>query len=347
MGRHNTLTATGRRAFMAAAGAGAIATLAGCSGGENGADEGTVRMMTATDTSTAYAANEGLAAVINENTDDDEELFVEALPGPGTEGNIGALNNEETEMAYLQNWAMELINNEEEPYDELDFQPAQVFHFYQLPWFFVTPHEEIEMLSDLEEDHQMSPTPEGAGTRAALEQALSYAVDDFDDTSYDYGEQGAAMDEGRLDVGVGTFMNYQIDPGWQQEMMSTVDTYVIDIDEDIVEQWEDDPGLAVGSFPGEDLEYAAGAPETAYTPVFEYNFVARQDFDYDTLYRFLELLHGHRDELESYHELLGAMEDEEFFTDLLYDDTPVHAAAYDFWEEQGLDIDGYERADEP
>ncbi|WP_245726750.1 TAXI family TRAP transporter solute-binding subunit [Natronorubrum sediminis] len=330
---------------MAAAGAGAITTIAGCTGGDNG-DDGTVRMMTATDTSTAYAANEGLAAVVNEYGDDDE-IFVEPLPGPGTEGNIGALNSEDTEMAYIQNWSIELINEGEEPFDQIEFEPAQVFHFYQLPWFFVTPHDDIEMLSDLEEDHQMSPTPEGSGTRPALELALSFAVDDFDDTSYDYGEQGPAMDEGRLDVGVGTLMNFDIDPGWQQEMMSTVDTYVIDIDDDIVEEWEDAPGLEVESFPGEDLEYATGAPDEAYTPVFEYNFIARQDFDYDTVYSFLEGLHQNREELESYHELLGAMEDEQFFIDLLWEHTPLHAAAYDYWEDQGLDIDAYERADEP
>lgn len=328
-----------RRTVLGTVGAGTALAVAGCLG-----DEETLRMMTATEGTTAYAANEGLAAVVNDHSD---EVFAEAQPSAGTEENIGALADEDTEMAYIQNWTIREIIEEEAPYDDLGFEPTQVFHFYQLPWFFVTNHDDIEGLTDVE-GMQINPTPEGSGTAPALEQALDYAVDDYDRVSYDYGEQGSAMEEGRLDVAVGTYMNFSIDPGWQQEMMGTVDTYVVPIEEDVLAEWEDDEGIQVDSFPGEELENAADAPEETWTPVFEYNFLAREELDYDLVYSFLEALHENREELEDYHELLGAMADEEFFVELLYDDIPLHAAAYDYWEEQGLLEDhDYESADEP
>lgn len=334
-----------RRSFLAATGIGAATALAGCIGDDNGdVDEGTIRMLTATEGTTAYAANEGLSAVVNDHSDD---LFVEAQPSPGTEANIGSLMDQDAEMVYVQNWTINQIMEGEEPYHEVDFEPAQVFHFYSLPWFFVTADEDLETLADIDADTQVSPTPEGSGTAPALEHALSFAADDYERVSYTYGEQGSAMEEGRLDIAVGTYMNFAIEPGWLQEMGGTVDMYAPEVPDDVREEWEDDPGLAVETFPGDDLESLAGAPDEIVTPVFEYNFISRADFDYDTVYEFLEILHGNRDQLSDYHAVLALQEDEENFTELLFDDVPLHAAAYDYWEEQGLPVDDYERADEP
>lgn len=331
-----------RRTLLAATGAGTAGMLAGCLGDDD--DEGTIRMLTATEGTTAYAANEGIAAVINDHSD---ELFAEAQPSAGTEANVGDLMSEDAEMVYIQNWTVNQIMEEEEPYHEVDFQPAQVFHFYSLPWFFVTPDEDLETLSDIDGDTQVSPTPEGSGTAPALEHALSFATDDYERVSYTYGEQGSAMEEGRLDVAVGTYMNFAIEPGWLQEMGGTVDMYAPGVTDSVREEWEDDPGLAVETFPSEELDSLAGGPDEIVTPVFEYNFIARSDFDYDTVYDFLEVFYENRAELGDYHAVLGFLEDGENMTELLFDDVPLHAAAYDFWDEQGLLLDHYERADEP
>lgn len=347
-----------RRSFLVAAGLGTTATLAGCLGGgdengdgnessgngDGGNGETQLRMRTSESTTAAYGANQGIASAVNENTDD---LFVEAQTSPGTEANIGALNNEEAEMVYIQNWSAREVQEGVEPFDQLDFEMAQVFHFYDLPWFFCTANEGVETLSDVESGSSISPTPEGSGTAPALEQALSHAVEDYERTSVGYGEQGSAMNEGRLDVGVGTYMNFQIVPSWLQEMMGTVDLRVLGVDDDVLEEWENDDQLLIQSFSGDDLENAAYAPDEVHCPTFAYNFVSRSDLDYDTVYTFLETMYEQRDGLEEYSAVLARLAEAEFWVENMYEDVPFHAAAADFYEEIDVWSDEFERADEP
>ncbi|WP_440766285.1 TAXI family TRAP transporter solute-binding subunit [Natronorubrum sp. DTA7] len=348
-GRNVTGRGKTRRSFLAATGIGATTAFAGClgedngdGGGNGGADEGTIRMRTSESTTAAYAANEGIAAVINEHSDD---LFVEAQTSPGTEANLGALNNEEAEMVYIQNWSAREVAEGQGVFGDLDFEMAQIFHFYDLPWFFCSANEDLSNVSDID-GHSVSPTPEGSGTAPALEQALGHATDSYDRISIGFGEQGSAMNEGRLDVGVATYMNFGLVPGWTQEMMGSVDLRVLGAD-DVLDEWEDDDQLLIQSFDGDELEDAAYTPDEVHCPTFAYNFISRADLDYDTVYNFLETMHEHRSELEDYSAVLARLEEEDFWVENMYDDVPFHAAAADFYEELGLWHDDFERHDEP
>lgn len=344
-----------RRAVLTA-GAGAMG-LAGCigdddpepiddGGGEEGeeAPEGAteLRMRTATSTTAAYAANQGVAAAINENTD---EVFVEAQTSPGTEANIGALQSEESEMVYIQNWSVVDVQEEVEPFDDLDFSLNQVFHYYDLPWFFCSANEELESIAEIEAEMTVSPTPRGSGTAAAVETALGYVTEEYERVSEDYGEQASAMNEDRLDVGMGTYMNYEIVPGWLQEMMGTVDLRLLDVPEETVQEWEEDERLQAQSFPGEELEDAAFAPEEVWGVEFSYNFVCRDDLDYDAVYTFLETMYDNREGLSEYHALLARLEDEEFWLENSYETVPFHPAAADFYEEIGIWNEELERGE--
>lgn len=334
-----------RRSFLAAAGAGAAIGTAGCLDDIQGALEGedNVRMRTSGAETAAYGANEGIASVVNDNTDD---IYVEAQTSSGTEANIGALQDEDAEMVYVQNWSAREIAEEVEPFDDLGFELSQVFHFYDLPWFFCTPDEDLETLSDIGSGTAVSPTPEGSGTAPALEHALGQ-VDDYDRISTGFGDQGSAMQEGQLDVGVGTYMNFQIVPGWLQEMMGTVDLRILGVDDDMLEEWEDDDQLLIESFDGDEIEEAAYTPDEVHCPTFAYNFVSRSDLDYDTVYTFLETMYDHRESLPDYSALLERLGDDDFWVENMYDDIPFHAAAADFYEEIGVWQDEFERAEEP
>ncbi|KYH27383.1 hypothetical protein HAPAU_00490 [Halalkalicoccus paucihalophilus] len=344
-----------RRAFLATAGAGAMG-LAGCLGGDeprpvddggnggNGGSEGetTLRMRTATSTTAAYAANQGIAAAINENTDD---LFVEAQTSPGTEANIGALQSGEAEMVYIQNWSAADIQEGVEPFDDLDFTLNQVFHYYDLPWFFCSGNADLSSLADIGAGTTVSPTPRGSGTAAALEHALSYVTDEYERVSEDYGQQASAMNEGRLDVGMGTYLNFEIVPGWLQEMMGTVDLRVLEVPEGVVGEWQADQRLLAESFPGEELSDAAFAPEEVWSITFAYNFVCRNDLDYDAVYGFLETMYDERDGLAEYHALLSRLQDESFWVRNAYEGVPFHPAAADFYEEIGVWNEEFERGE--
>lgn len=219
-------------------------------------------MRTSTEGTTAYAANQGIAAVINEHSD---ELFPEAQTSPGTEANVGALMREEAEMVYLQDWAAYEVTEGIDEYGDLEFQMAQVFHFYDLPWFFCTADDDIETLEDATSETTISPTPEGSGTAPALEYMLENAIGDYDRVSLTYDEQANAMEEGRLDIGVGTYMNFDTEPGWLQEMMSTVDLRILDVADETVEEWENDERLFIESFDGSELEEGESSPNRSPT----------------------------------------------------------------------------------
>ncbi len=191
-------SSTTRRALLAATGVGAATALAGCSGGNS--SQTTVRMRTSTSGTTAYGANQGLAGAINDQTDD---LFVEAKTSQGTEANIGALQSEDAEMVYIQNWSAYDVQQGNDPFGELDFEMTQVFHYYDLPWFFITDNTDLETLSDIGSSTAVSPTPSGSGTAPALEKALGYATDDYERVSVGYSGQGNAMNENQLDVASG------------------------------------------------------------------------------------------------------------------------------------------------
>lgn len=170
--------------------------------------------------------------------------------------------------------------------------------------------------------------------------------DNYNRISVGYGEQGSAMNEGRLDVGVGTYLNFQIAPGWLQDMMAQVDLRILGAPDDVRQDWEDDDRLLVQSFPGQELENAAYVPDEVHCPTFAYNFVSRNDLDYDTVYEFLTTLYEHRDELSDYSAVLARLENEEFWLENMYDGVPFHPAAADFYQEVGLWSDEFERADE-
>ena len=136
-------------------------------------DAETIRMKTSEQGTTGHAANEALAAVMNDHLDD---LSIEAQTSDGTAENIGDIASGDIEMGFLQNWTAREFRDGVEPFDELDFELTQVFHYYDLPWFFITNDLDLESLSDIEAGMTVSPTPSGSGTAPGLERALEHAL---------------------------------------------------------------------------------------------------------------------------------------------------------------------------
>ncbi|QCS43962.1 TAXI family TRAP transporter solute-binding subunit [Natrinema versiforme] len=205
--------------------------------------------------------------------------------------------------------------------------------------------QDLESLSDINSDTRVSPTPSGSGTAPALERALDHATDDYERVSTSYGEQGNAMNENQLDVGVGTLMNFGIVPSWLQETASTVDNLrVLDVSDETEQAWNDDDRLLIQSADTSQIDNV-DTPGEVPAPTFAYNFVCRGDLEYDTVYTFLETMYEQRQQLADYHGLLGTFEEDEFWVKNMYDGVPFHPAAADFYEEIGVWSDEYERAD--
>ncbi|WP_129114942.1 TAXI family TRAP transporter solute-binding subunit [Halegenticoccus tardaugens] len=340
---------TNRRGFLRAAGATAgLATVAGCLGEGSGGDGGDggptdLVMKTASETTAAYAMSQGIAAVVNENS---ETVRVDARPSEGTNVNVGELEREEIQIAYIQNWTADKLREKKPPFDDFSFQPNQVFHLYDLAWFFCTANDGWESVADIEEKSRVSPTPSGSGTAEMLEHALGYVTESYDRISIDYGEQASAMNEGRLDVGAGTFVNLSVEPGWLQEMKGTVDLRLLDFPDDAVSKMREDPAILITDIETAEFDDYAYAPETLRTPFLAYNFVVRNDLGYDAVYDLLSTMYEHREKLEGNHSLLKGLEDGEFWLENAYEGVPFHPAAADFYEEQGLWKDELTRGNE-
>ncbi len=357
---------SGRRRFLkTTAGVAGLAALAGCTGGSGDNDGGgdgdsggngggsggsggsgttDMVMTTATETTAAYAMSQGIAAVVNENT---EKVRIDARPSEGTNANIGRLDRKEVQIAYIQNWTAAKINAGEKPFDNLSFTPNQVFHLYDLGWFLATPNEGWETTDDIADGARVSPTPRGSGTAEMLETALGYAAaGDYERVSIDYGGQGSAMSEGRLDVGASTLVNFSIEPGWLQEMKGTVDLRMLGWSDEAISKMEEDPGLLLTEVDTSKLENYAYTPQPTMMPSLAYNFVVRNDFSYDAVYNLLTTLYEHREGLGEYHGLLNKLAEGDFWVKNAYDGIPFHPAAADFYEEQGLWSDEFTRGEE-
>jgi len=87
-------------------------------------------MTTSTETTSAYSMSQVIANAVTQNSD----LDVQARPSEGTNANIGRLQNDESDISYIQNWTASKIANEEDPFSDLSYQPQQAFHLYDLAW---------------------------------------------------------------------------------------------------------------------------------------------------------------------------------------------------------------------
>ena len=341
-----------RRSFMkATGGAAAMGLLAGCSGGGDDpssgavAEDGEIIMQTADSSTLAYAMSEGLGQLLSEQSD---SLDVQPRPSEGTNANVRDLSNDDAQMVYLQNWTANKVANNEGAFAELKFTPYQVFHLYDLGWFFGTSGNNWETVSDIESGSSISPTPTGSGTAPMLERVLDIVIggDNYERADVRYSEQGSTLNDGTLDVGVGTFVNFSIEPGWLEDMKSTAGLRLLGYEEESLQAIRDEPGITLTEVDMGDFEGYAYTPNPLPQLTLAYNFVVRNNFDYDTMMEFLNGMWDNRDSLSDQHPVLGTLSDGEFWVKNAYDGLPFHPAAYDFYEEKGLLKDGFERGEE-
>ncbi|WP_408959687.1 TAXI family TRAP transporter solute-binding subunit [Natrinema sp. 74] len=335
---------TTRRSILAATGIGATTALAGCfkssssSGGSVPGADGEMVMTTSGPTTSAYTMTQVIANAVAQNS----ELKVQALPSEGTNANIGRLQRDESDISYIQNWTASKVANGEDPFENLDYTPYQVFHMYDLAWFLCTGNDGWTSVSDIGSNDRVSPTPSGSGTAEMLEYALDTVTDGYKRVSIEYGNQGGAMSEGRLDAGAGTFINGSVEPPWLQQMKGSVDLRLLQWPEDAVSKLEQDPAVIINSIDTTTFDNYGYAPDTLNTPNLSYNFVVRDDFSGETLKTFLNTLWEQRKGLGKDNALLGSMAQGDHWLKNGYTTLPFHPAAAEFYKEKGIWNDKYE-----
>ncbi|ELY50153.1 TRAP-type transport system periplasmic protein 2 [Natronolimnohabitans innermongolicus JCM 12255] len=269
---------------------------------------------------------------------------MEGLTSRGSEENVGLINQGESEMGYIDDTLERAIRAEEEPFDDLDYEPAQVFFFYDISTFWVTADESYETVQDIDSDTVISPNVAGSTNRTTLQLALEeigITEDDYTLDDVNQADQGSAFNEGRLDVGILQLVGPNL-AGWGQEIVSTVDAQLLDYPDEDAETLEESE-IVTDWFDREDIsEDLVNTPDENLGIVAPYIHITRADLDYDMVYEFLSTLHEHREELGQYHDLLDLFEDDDYWVDTVFPEMPFHEAAADFYEEIGVWNDDWE-----
>lgn len=317
--------------------------MAGCTNSDTGSsdDDGSMVVVSGPSDSAGHAMMQGAAAEINEASD---EIEVDPRPG-GSRANINRLENGEAQMGYTQTYTAGLINEGQDPFSDLSFTPNQVFHMYDVNWFFITNNADYGTIEDIDSDTVVSPGPQGSGSGEALDHALNVLDIDYERRSIEFTQQASAMKSGRLDVGIGATVNGTTETGWLQQNKSSADLRTVNIPDSAVDPLDEDPYTLIQEYETGERENWAHIHDPVRVVTHAYCFLVRNEYSYDAVYEYLTQMHENIDAIQESHALWGPLSDLEWWVESAFD-MPFHPAAADFYEEQGVWRDEFTRGEE-
>lgn len=332
-----------RRKAIGAIGAAGGLALAGCTGplgGNGGGGREDLVMMTSTEDTAAYQMSQGLAAVVNENSDN---VQISARPGDGAKQSMRLLDQEEADIAYTDTLNAYRITNEEGEYSDNAFSSNinQVFHYYDIQGGLVTREDTgIETVNDLA-GASVSPNPVGTAMRDVMQAHLSHAdgADQMEELALGYGEEASALQEGRADVVTDIRINAELTPSYVQEQYSIVDNaWLLHWPDDVVESIQGDDTIEGSYYDASTMEGPnyGDRSEEWWTDTVYVTFV-RESMDEDVLGEILDIMWNNVEELTEYHSLASAWQDKSFLSGKLSPAIPLHPAAQSFFDEIGAD----------
>lgn len=365
---HGRSYGVSRRQAIASIGATGIMGLAGCTGGGGrddnssdtnggGGDDGgggdkkkSITMMTAQKESAAYATSQGIAAVINGNSDN---LQLTAKPTDGTLQTMALLNKGETTFGYTDVLnAYDIVNNEG-PYKEspLDMELQQCWHYYDLQGGFAThPDTDIKTIKDFK-GKTIGWGPTAGSFHKNLRAHLGHALDtenDMKGQDSQFGKEPSALKEGRYDAVTELRVNREIVPSYDQEQHSiNSNQRFVAWPKDTVDKIKKDSSLSGKYFAEEEIAGTVGwagdvtEPKgKMWFPMTVYHMFTRADADGDIVYNLMKTMYENGSELASYHPVAKDWNksDFQFWADGLVDWIPLHEGAARFYEEVGLEL---------
>lgn len=360
-----------RRDFVKLTGAVSTASIAGCLGGDeedetgdgdagdgDGDDddggEAVIRLSTSGEASGTYAATQGIASIVNNNSD---SVRVDATPGDGAAASMGEVDRGEADVGYTENWATASYVNDEEPYNEFDSQFQQLFHAFAFITPYGTNNPEWETIEDVMESDGTPTgflTPPGSASLEAnvraFEEAGYFRGEDYEVANIGFGEAADAMSEGRIDFSVVLLFNMDPPPSYMEQMLSRNDVHLLSWSEDTVDAANSVDGVNVRMQDFSRFEEMFSSYEGPEYPAFfaDYNYVTAQGLiDQDSMYEMMSTLHENREELAEIHPYLaGAGEDESYWVQQPLTQLPFHPGMAEFLQEYGLWNDDWEIGDE-
>jgi len=295
--------------------------------------------------SATHASGVAMSQVISENSD---LIDMTAQTTGGTAANLPLLANGELDIAQSTSWGVVRGNAAKEPYSNgLSKVMTQVIPFMSIEYFLIKRDTEtlsdIQSVSDIPQDGSISMAfGDRAGTNYfsavdALElSGIENPTEKYDVSSLDWGSQGAAMRDGRLDICLGYTVSQVTTVGWEQEVAATTDI-------DIVE-WEfDESTVSNSGLPyfyieaPSDLWEQEVSVESIPSLGVGYETVFPADISDDLAYEFISVVQDNIGQVRDASAVLaGAGPELTQELTLASPDAPVHPGAERFMREEGL-----------
>ena len=305
------------------------------SGSSGGSSEETLVMGTASEVSANFAMMSGLGGVVNENSDD---VYVDVRPSSSMAGNIGRMSRDEIDIGLVESTTAHDVNVGNEPFGDISVDLQQIMHGSTSDWFLFTEDESISNIGDITSDHYVAPGPSGSRVTEMVRRVLDLAGVEYQERNVGYGDMGAAVAEGRVDVALGAFTNVQVGtvtPGWVQEIKSTVDARLLGLSSDLQgsvneEGWGNSFEFEVDP---EGWVYVPDTPRSMSQVTWLYG---TGETSTSAVHTMLNTMYENRESMGDYHELLSFYTDDEHWTRTPHPGFSLHQGTQDFLDEYGL-----------
>lgn len=365
---------TGRRTFLkgaSALGTAGIVGLAGCAeggrggnGGGSGSGEGTqgngggsqggnggsqggeqtLVIGTAASATANYAAMQGFGAAVNENSD---EVYLDVRPNDGMAANVGAMNRGEFDLALLTDYNAALIREGKGAYANIDYELSQLVKTATTEWLLISNSEDIRSYDDIGPNTRVGAGPSGTSVIDYIDEILGSLGIEYKQTPVGFGDIGSALAEGRIDVGIAATNNAPtaaaeedanlIEPGWVQQIKSTVDAQLLGMNDEQFSTLEKKPGFTPFRLdPALLHDGYAYEPNPVPAMVQTTYLCGPTDTSYDAVHAMLKTAWEQRESMGDYHDFLSYHRFDDHWTRFAFEGIPFHAGAADLYKEVGI-----------
>jgi uncharacterized protein len=336
-----------RRGMLTGAAAMGVLGLAGCMGDDNG---DTLSIGTAGSGTPTESAGQALARAMDEHSD--VSLTVQNTDGWQSNlyeydgGNFDAFGVDNNSLASARDDDNDF---EDEPVDRM---PHQGFQFTTLDMFFVSTEDSgLESTDQLMDGgYNVFPLEPGAGTRASTEQLLrDVGIWDANEMmEVDFGDIAGRVEEGEADALVLYGVNGAELAGWCQEVDVRSDDglELMETGDELRGAIDEHPGLAL-----EEIEpYGFEQSVDAYVDTVECWALIGQwafgsEVSEEVAYEITRVSSEHWETIADADGTTLDHSDPQTMTESILDDIPIHPGVAEFWEEEGVWDDSWERGE--
>lgn len=344
-----------RRKFVRGAAAVSITGVAGCIGGggnnndnstgNGGGDTTNIRMGASTEGSTTYQTSQAIQRVIRQQAD---SVRWDTQTTGGDPPGIRVYSQDGVDAYGVSNFTVRKAIAGEDPFTEQYDVAHQGFNYFTRDDFFLAVDGSgIETTDDLLGRNVWLLQP-GWGTRQLFMEIMSQDPELHEQLTQnvvdiDAADVAGAVDEGRIEALLGYGANEINVPSWLAETATRTSLHTVEVSDQfrqLIEQSELAPYYEKEAY---GFDQDVGDTFQGHQILFQFHF--SPDVPAEAVYESLQVCHDHVESIrEGQPALLPYGENPEHFTSAIDPSLgPVHAGAADFYEENDLWDDSWER----